>query len=338
MSDRPSHVPDGAGALVSALLAAVEKDREEKRRKQEEAKNNPPPPKKENPKSENGSDSESEREDSPGPPDPKTCTVSGPGFAGGASGVPVNLIITLKDEDGKRLKEGGEDVAVRVLPASGPSGGASGATYIDVAIEDKGNGMYVATYTAPAKGTYNVSVQINGLELEGSPYPVFFGPPGDPATALPPPPATALPPPPGATSPSAATALPGPPPLPGLASGSFAGLAGLTGLGSFPGLGGLGSLAGLGGLSGGVPGMIDASAAAAVAASLSTSATLGAAALIPGLASNPLLAAVPGLTVDPSARTVLVRPADGATMRRQARPSRLPSLLLFSVSVKGKRV
>lgn len=83
------------------------------------------------------SDSDDERtgapQGSPGPPDPRRCTVSGPGFTGGHAGSAVSLYVTLKDEYGRRLKggeEGGADGedrsargAVREFGGEAPSRG-----------------------------------------------------------------------------------------------------------------------------------------------------------------------------------------------------------------------
>lgn len=284
-----STIVPGAGSLVTALLAEIEKDREAKKHQK------PGAPKKEQEKDEGSdSDADSDRSESPGPPDPRTCTVSGPGFAGGSAGAPVNLIITCKDEDGKRCKEGGDDVLIKVVPGSGVGSGS--APYVDVQVEDKGTGVYVATYTPPVKGMYNVTVEINGRELEGSPFPVFFGPPQEPSAAAAAPAAQDA-----ATAASAAsTALPATASLPpGMQLPSGLALPGIA-------------------LPNAQPGGIDPATAAAVAASLSTHATLAAAGLggglAPGLAAaNPLMAAAfPHLAgtavpnVDPPARTLLV--------------------------------
>ncbi len=272
---------------MTALLAEIEKDRESKKNQK------PGAPKKEQEKDDGSdSDAESDRSESPGPPDPRTCTVSGPGFAGGSAGAPVNLIITCKDEDGKRCKEGGDDVLVKVVP--GPGVGSGSAPYVDVQVEDKGTGVYVATYTPPFKGMYNVTVEINGRELEGSPFPVFFGPPQEPSAA-----AAASAAQDAATAAAAAAgsaALPAPASLPpGMQLPAGYALSGMA-------------------LPNGQPGGIDPATAAAVAASLSTHATLAAAGLGGGLAAaNPLMAAAfPHLAgtavpnVDPPARTLLV--------------------------------
>lgn len=93
------------------------------------------------------------------------------------AGMPVKLFIHVKDERGLRMKEGGEDVAVRVQA----TGVGASQQYIGVAITDNNDGTYTAVYTPPAKGNYLVSVEINGMAIAGSPFPVFFSQPLDPA-------------------------------------------------------------------------------------------------------------------------------------------------------------
>lgn len=70
---------------------------------------------------------------------------------------------------------------VSVRPASGTSGVSE---EIQVAMTDRGDGTYVATYSAPSRGNYYVSVEVDGLPIEGSPFPVYFAPaPAGGATA-----------------------------------------------------------------------------------------------------------------------------------------------------------
>lgn len=131
-------------------------------------------------------DDERQRSPSPGPPDPEKIQLSGAGFAGGSAGTPVNLFITCRDERGKRCTEGGDDVVVRINPATGGmasmaaaivagSDGANAA--VNVTIVDRNDGTYMATYTVPTKGSYLITVEVNYLPVDGSPFHVFFGPP-----------------------------------------------------------------------------------------------------------------------------------------------------------------
>lgn len=91
--------------------------------------------------------------------------------------MPVKLYIDVKDSTGRRLKEGGEDVTVRVQA----TGVGAASQYIAVETTDNNDGTYTAIYTPPAKGNYLVSVEVNGLPVAGSPFPVFFSQPLDPA-------------------------------------------------------------------------------------------------------------------------------------------------------------
>jgi len=97
---------------------------------------------------------------------------------GAAAGAPVNLFVYVKDAQNRQMKEGGEDVVVRLHPQ--PAGRAQP---IQASILDNDNGVYTATYTAPAKGNYMVSVEVNGRPISGSPFPVFFSTPVDPEAA-----------------------------------------------------------------------------------------------------------------------------------------------------------
>jgi hypothetical protein len=130
-------------------------------------------------------DSDSDDEDRPPPKeigdvDPSRCKVSGPGFSGAAAGVPVPLYLHAHDAWGRRLTKGGDEVVVRVTPASS-SMAVSGA--INVNVVDNGNGTYTASYTAPVKGNYFIAVEVNYLPISGSPFPVFFSNPVDPSEA-----------------------------------------------------------------------------------------------------------------------------------------------------------
>ncbi len=114
----------------------------------------------------------------PRPPDhsahgrPSSCRRCWPA-QGGHSGAPVKLFVHVKDSRGKRLKEGGEDVVVRVSTL--------GAGHLPVDVADNEDGTYTATYTPPSKGNYQVTVEVNGIPIAGSPFPVFFSAPLDPA-------------------------------------------------------------------------------------------------------------------------------------------------------------
>jgi hypothetical protein len=147
-----------------------------------------------------------EQDAGPGPAYPPNCTVSGSGFSGGPAGTPVTLQISAKDAKGERLTHGGNHIVVRVSPALGT---AALERPVAVAVTDYGNGNYAATYSVPARGNYSIAVEIDGMHITNSPFPVFFSPPGDtstmvhPGAALPPPPPLPDAPPPVAEPPSA---------------------------------------------------------------------------------------------------------------------------------------
>lgn len=101
--------------------------------------------------------------------------VAGPGLAGGAAGTPAILTITARDSDRRRITEGGDDVEVIVSPGMGC---AKDAEPLRADITDRGDGSYVARFTVPCKGNWKVEVRVEGIEVDGSPYPVYFGPPG----------------------------------------------------------------------------------------------------------------------------------------------------------------
>ena len=70
--------------------------------------------------SESDSDSDSDREPPKdiGDVDPSKCKVSGPGFSGSGAGAPVKLYLYAHDHYGRRITKGGDDVVVRISPAS----------------------------------------------------------------------------------------------------------------------------------------------------------------------------------------------------------------------------
>lgn len=120
------------------------------------------------------SDEEPEPEP-PGSPEPEMFMVAGPGLAGGAAGTPAVLTITSRDSNRRRITEGGDDVEVVVIPGMGC---ASDAETLRADISDRGDGSYVARFTVPCKGNWRIEVRVEGIQVDGSPFPVYFGPPG----------------------------------------------------------------------------------------------------------------------------------------------------------------
>lgn len=117
--------------------------------------------------SEEDTSSEEEEDESllpPGPISPARCTATGQGFSGGPSGAPVKMVITAKDRAGRRIREGGAYVLVRlqVPRPTGPQLAAEGE------VIDHGDGTYTVTYTCPAKGSYEVRALCDGAWVGGS--------------------------------------------------------------------------------------------------------------------------------------------------------------------------
>lgn len=88
----------------------------------------------------------------PGPLEAEKCTLSGPGFTGGAAGSPVSFVITAKDGRGKRIREGSAYVRVQVQPMRGVI-----AEDVNPVIKDHGDGSYTVTYSVSTRGNYEVS-------------------------------------------------------------------------------------------------------------------------------------------------------------------------------------
>lgn len=87
----------------------------------------------------------------PGPLEAEKCTLSGPGFTGGAAGSPVSFVITAKDGRSKRIRDGGAYVRVQVQPMRGVN-----ADPVDPSIKDHGDGSYTVTYSVSTRGNYEV--------------------------------------------------------------------------------------------------------------------------------------------------------------------------------------
>jgi len=79
------------------------------------------------------------------------------------------ITITARDAHRRRVREGGQgaEVVVKVAPSKG-------GTDIIADVTDRGDGSYIAVYEVPERGNYSVRVEVEGMEIDGSPYPVFF--------------------------------------------------------------------------------------------------------------------------------------------------------------------
>ena len=91
----------------------------------------------------------------PGTLDPSKCTCSGEGLAHATAGQPTSFRVHTLDLHGNTRTQGGDAFTLSAqLP--GDSGSISGS--LQGTVEDLGQGIYRAAYTATAAGSYEVSV------------------------------------------------------------------------------------------------------------------------------------------------------------------------------------
>ena len=93
------------------------------------------------------------------------CLASGIGLTGGVAGVACVLVVRCKDAQAQQLTCGGDVVLVSIKPqdGSGPS--------VDAHVIDNTDGTYTCTYLpVTASPDCRVSVTINGMHLNGSPF------------------------------------------------------------------------------------------------------------------------------------------------------------------------
>ena len=117
----------------------------------------------------------------PGPIDPDRCTTSGQGFSGGAAGAPVSLTLLAKDSSGRRIRDGGAHILV-MIEKKGL--GSDDEEPIEATVIDHGDGRYTATFSVPDKGSYELSIEVNGTPIGGSPFPVYFSAVGSASLSL----------------------------------------------------------------------------------------------------------------------------------------------------------
>ncbi len=77
------------------------------------------------------------------------------------AGTTTNVVIVARDEQGNDIKRSGDDIAVHVS-------GANLGVPIDVT--DNGDGTYLASYVATSAGEDEVTILLNGVHVEGSPF------------------------------------------------------------------------------------------------------------------------------------------------------------------------
>eukprot|EP01125_Pyxidicula_operculata_P021590 TRINITY_DN83_c0_g1_i1.p1 TRINITY_DN83_c0_g1~~TRINITY_DN83_c0_g1_i1.p1 ORF type:complete len:430 (+),score=103.35 TRINITY_DN83_c0_g1_i1:22-1311(+) len=74
-----------------------------------------------------------------------------------------NFVLQSRDKKGREKKSGGAQVNVSIVDQR--SGASSNAEVID-----NGDGTYGVSYTLPHSGNYQVSVQLNGTDVQGTPF------------------------------------------------------------------------------------------------------------------------------------------------------------------------
>jgi len=137
-----------------------------------------------------------------GPAVASLCTAKGAGIGGGTAGAPASFVVEAFDVQGRRVRDGGAAVVVRVVPTGStahtlanpaPESGLlpmAAVSADSVLMRDAKDGSYHVSYTVPMRGDYAVAVTFDGLPISGSPFPVFFA---GSATPLPLPPLAAAP-------------------------------------------------------------------------------------------------------------------------------------------------
>ena len=93
---------------------------------------------------------------------PSKCIAFGPGvFTETLWGVPNPFVIQAKDATGKNRTSGLDAFVVKI---------SLNGRIIPVEITDRNDGTYLALYTAPTAGTYEIDISLDGKSIRGSPY------------------------------------------------------------------------------------------------------------------------------------------------------------------------
>ena len=101
----------------------------------------------------------------PGTLDPSKCTCSGEGLAQATAGQPTSFAVHTLDLHGNTRTQGGDTftVSAQLQGDTGPTSGGLLGT-----VEDLGQGIYRASYTATTAGSYEVSVTSSDGRLDSS--------------------------------------------------------------------------------------------------------------------------------------------------------------------------
>ena len=95
-----------------------------------------------------------------GPVYPINCIASGEGLSAGECGIPNIFVVQSKDKFGNNRSSGGDQYLVSV----------SGPAACDAKLRDQDTGRYTVSFTTFIKGSYWISITLEGEEISGSPY------------------------------------------------------------------------------------------------------------------------------------------------------------------------
>jgi len=102
----------------------------------------------------------------PGPTHANGCSAAGPGITGGYTGMETSFVVQARDFYGNARATGGDVFNISI-------GGTASAR---MRMRDNENGTYTVAYTPEIGGDYFISVQHNGIDIQGSPFTVSSDP------------------------------------------------------------------------------------------------------------------------------------------------------------------
>ena len=104
--------------------------------------------------------------------DPRRTTARGAGVGGGAAGRESGFTVSVRDGEGERTNDGAHRVTFEVVGREGEVVAAGEG-------RDEGDGEHACAYAVRERGEYRVTVRMDGVEIEGSPFEVFYSAPLD---------------------------------------------------------------------------------------------------------------------------------------------------------------
>ena len=104
--------------------------------------------------------------------DPRRTTARGAGVGGGAAGRESGFTVSVRDGEGERTNDGAHRVTFEVVGRGGEVVAAGEG-------RDEGDGEHACAYAVRERGEYRVTVRMDGVEIEGSPFEVFYSAPLD---------------------------------------------------------------------------------------------------------------------------------------------------------------